>query len=72
MALHDHSTCLLVRSMITMASGLGARVTAEGVEHDAQWRMLQDMGCDYIQGYFFARPMPASDFAAWVVGQQGL
>ncbi|GLR15232.1 hypothetical protein GCM10007907_40220 [Chitinimonas prasina] len=69
--LHDHSTRLLVRSMITMASGLGAQVTAEGVEQDAQWRMLQDMGCDYIQGYFFARPMPAEDFTAWVVDQQG-
>jgi len=69
--LHDHSTRLLVRSMITMASGLGARVTAEGVEQDAQWRMLQDMGCDYIQGYFFARPMPAADFAAWVAHQLG-
>ncbi|QNM96052.1 bifunctional diguanylate cyclase/phosphodiesterase [Chitinimonas koreensis] len=63
---NDEAAQLLVRSMITMGKGLGAGVTAEGVEHEAQWRLLRDMGCDYIQGYYFGRPMAAEAFEKWV------
>ncbi|WP_179958334.1 bifunctional diguanylate cyclase/phosphodiesterase [Chitinimonas arctica] len=61
--LQNEASRLLVRSMITMGKGLGASVTAEGVEQAQQWQLLREMGCDYIQGYYFSRPLPADAFA---------
>ncbi len=49
---------LLVRSTIDLAHGLGMKVTAEGVETDVSFKLLQAMGCDMAQGYGIARPMP--------------
>jgi EAL domain-containing protein (putative c-di-GMP-specific phosphodiesterase class I) len=49
---------VLVKSIIGLAQNLGMTVIAEGVEsaHDA--RLLRELGCEYIQGYFFSRPLP--------------
>lgn len=49
----------LCKAIIRMAHELGMKVVAEGVETAAQRDLLADAGCDYGQGYFFARPMPA-------------
>ncbi|MDT8310589.1 MAG: EAL domain-containing protein [Methylophaga sp.] len=54
----------LVIATIAMSHGLGIKVVAEGVETDAQRLMLQDLGCDYAQGYFFSKPLPAEDITA--------
>lgn len=54
----------LVIATIAMSHGLGIKVVAEGVETDAQRLMLQDLGCDYAQGYFFSKPLAAEDIAA--------
>ncbi|HWV20127.1 MAG TPA: bifunctional diguanylate cyclase/phosphodiesterase [Devosia sp.] len=51
----------IVRLMIETARALGMRVTAEGVENDDQRRKLTDMGCTYLQGYLFARPLAPDD-----------
>ncbi|MEG2639867.1 MAG: EAL domain-containing protein, partial [Clostridiales bacterium] len=47
---------------ITMARALSMETVAEGVEERAQVDMLKKLGCDYIQGYYFAKPMPIGDF----------
>jgi len=57
----------IVRTVIDLAHNLGKQVCAEGVEDEATWRMLRDMGCDLAQGYWIARPMKASDLMAWLV-----
>ncbi|MEG3089713.1 putative bifunctional diguanylate cyclase/phosphodiesterase [Sphingomonas sp. PB4P5] len=58
--------CMLVRSMIGLSHGLGYRVVAEGVETQATADLLLEMGCEEAQGYFFARPLEAEDFPAWL------
>ena len=47
-----------------MASGLDMNVTAEGIETADQVRRLQDLACEFGQGYYFHRPLTAKDAAA--------
>jgi diguanylate cyclase (GGDEF)-like protein len=47
----------VVRTMIALARELKIKVVAEGVEKREQYNLLQDLGCDYIQGYLIAEPM---------------
>lgn len=62
----------LVKVIIQMAKSLNIRVVAEGVETQAQVNFLSAIGCDYMQGYFFARPMPAEPFVQFMKGQADL
>ena len=55
----------LCKAIIVMAHELGMKVIAEGIETDSQRELLLAAGCDYGQGYLFARPMPAKDFEAF-------
>ena len=48
----------IVRAIIGLAHGLGKTVVAEGVENEAQMRILLELGCRYVQGYRFGRPLP--------------
>jgi diguanylate cyclase (GGDEF)-like protein/PAS domain S-box-containing protein len=47
----------ILSSMINMAHSLGLKVTAEGIETPAQAEYLMDLGCDFLQGYLFSRPV---------------
>ncbi len=60
----DPRTSKLVRAMLSAAKSLDARIVAEGVEDEAQAIFLRAAGCDRMQGYLFARPMPADDCEA--------
>jgi hypothetical protein len=51
----------VVDAVIKLAHALSLSVVAEGVETQGQCEILLDLGCDELQGYFFARPMPAAD-----------
>ncbi len=55
----------IVLSNIELASRLGLKTVAEGVETPESWHELKSMGCDYSQGYLIARPMPFNKLAAW-------
>ncbi|CAO3442090.1 sensor domain-containing protein [Azospirillum largimobile] len=59
----------LVRAIIQIGEALGLTVVAEGVEREAQHRMLEAEGCAIGQGYRFARPMPADALARWLAGE---
>jgi EAL domain-containing protein (putative c-di-GMP-specific phosphodiesterase class I)/GGDEF domain-containing protein len=61
-----HRDPLLVRSTIDLAHALEMEVTAEGVEEPATLALLRTMGCDLIQGYFIARPMPLDQLEAFL------
>lgn len=54
----------LIASMIAMAHALGMRVVAEGIESRRQMQLLQTLGCDEGQGYFFSRPVPPEEYLA--------
>jgi diguanylate cyclase (GGDEF)-like protein len=54
----------IARAIIAMAHSLHMHVVAEGVETEAQLKLLRDQQCDQIQGYYFSRPVPAADFGA--------
>jgi EAL domain-containing protein (putative c-di-GMP-specific phosphodiesterase class I) len=51
----------IVKATIGLASELGICVIAEGVEKQEQFDLLKAWGCEEIQGYYFARPMPPDD-----------
>jgi diguanylate cyclase (GGDEF)-like protein len=51
----------LIRAIVMMAKELGMSVVAEGVETEAQRQLLLKLGCDLMQGYLFAPPMPAAE-----------
>lgn len=53
---------IIVEAIVVMAHKLGMKVIAEGVETEQQREILKAAGCDYGQGYLFARPMPAKQF----------
>jgi diguanylate cyclase (GGDEF)-like protein/PAS domain S-box-containing protein len=62
----DSKNLSLCKAIIAMAHALGMKVIAEGVETAAQRELLAAAGCDYGQGYLFARPMPAQAFDDWM------
>lgn len=56
----------ILRFIIEIARWLKLRVVAEGVETKEQFERLKKIGCDYVQGYYFAKPMPAGEFEALI------
>ncbi|NJD33917.1 MAG: EAL domain-containing protein [Betaproteobacteria bacterium] len=63
----DPSDRAIAEAVIAMAHKLGMKVVAEGVETIEQRNLLADAGCDYGQGYYFAKPMPAAQFERLIV-----
>ena len=56
----------IVHSIIGMAHEIGIKTVAEGVETEEQVSFLRQSGCDYIQGYYYSKPLPLSDFIAFM------
>jgi EAL domain-containing protein (putative c-di-GMP-specific phosphodiesterase class I) len=54
----------IVRTIVSLAKGLGLDVVAEGVESESQLFHLRNLGCHFAQGYFFARPLTADEAGA--------
>ena len=53
----------ILRFIVGLARWMNLSVVAEGVETREQLERLREIGCDYVQGYFFAKPMPSGEFA---------
>ncbi|MFZ5793338.1 MAG: putative bifunctional diguanylate cyclase/phosphodiesterase [Sphingomonas sp.] len=54
----------IIRAVVVLAQSLGMTTTAEGVETADQHRMVQDLGCTKVQGYYFSRPLPVAEARA--------
>ena len=61
----DANSAVIASAVIGLGHSLRLQVLAEGVETDLQWRFLREHGCDLLQGYRFARPMPPEAFERW-------
>jgi len=57
---------IFFQAIVSMAHALGMSVVAEGVETAEQLKMLQEMQCNEVQGYYISRPLPASQMAAFL------
>jgi diguanylate cyclase (GGDEF)-like protein len=57
---------VIVRSTIDLAHNLGLKAVAEGVENQAAWDKLRELGCDSAQGYFMSKPLSAEKFMEWI------
>ncbi len=53
---------LLLKGIISIAKDLGLTITAEGVETNAQFELIESLGCDLVQGFIFDRPLSESEF----------
>lgn len=62
----DESDQKIVRSTIEMAHSLGLRVIAEGVESISTLQLLEQCGCDMVQGYCLSRPLRGDELARWL------
>ena len=63
---HDENDAVIVRSIIDLAHNLGMTVVAEGVENRDVHDILEILGCDQLQGYYYAKPMPAEALTDWM------
>jgi len=64
-ALKNKDSRVIVETTNDFGMKLGMKVVAEGVEDQETWDLITQIGCDQIQGFFMARPMPGSDILDW-------
>ena len=65
-AFHETGNTGILKIMLDISRYLSVPMIAEGVETEEQMLTLQGLGCDIVQGYYFARPLPAKDFEAYL------
>ena len=65
-AAHDRSSRAILESSIDLARKLDLSVVAEGVETQEDWDLVSELGCDLVQGYFIAKPMPINELLTWL------
>jgi len=65
----DEDDAAIAEAIMAMAKKLRFTVVAEGVETLEQSQFLQNKGCALLQGYYFARPMPAGELVGWMAGR---
>ena len=62
----DESNIEIIRAIVQLGKALKMSITAEGIEASAQLKQLQQLGCEYAQGYYFAKPMSAENAFAYL------
>lgn len=65
-AIKDEKARVILKRTISMIKELGMQVIAEGVETKNQVDMVKNLGCDYIQGYFYSYPLTGKDFCIFM------
>jgi diguanylate cyclase (GGDEF)-like protein len=68
---NEQDTLYVINAIVAAARALGLRIIAEGVETEAQLRMVRQAGCDLIQGFYFGRPLPRHQAEALLFDSRG-
>ncbi|MCT1538592.1 MULTISPECIES: putative bifunctional diguanylate cyclase/phosphodiesterase [Lysinibacillus] len=63
----EKSGIAMISAMISLAHALNLQVVAEGVEEEAELNVLREHGCEYVQGYYFSKPLSVEDFTNLIV-----
>lgn len=69
-AFGERKNTKMLEVVIDLAEYLKVPIIAEGVETEEQVTMLKEMGCKYVQGYYFSRPVPAKDFEQFIIDRR--
>ncbi|GJL76722.1 bifunctional diguanylate cyclase/phosphodiesterase [Nitrosomonas sp.] len=64
--LDDEKSLAIIRSIISLSKNLDFTVTAEGIELLEQANVLKNLGCDYLQGYYFSKPIRSKEITAFL------
>lgn len=67
-AFTDRDSFVTIKNLISMFHDVRRKLVAEGVENEEQMSTLRELGCDYIQGYFYSRPVPKENFIEYTRG----
>lgn len=61
-AFHDHDNFVTLKNLISMFHDVRRKMVAEGVESEEQMKSLCELGCDYLQGYYYSKPISEEEF----------
>lgn len=64
---NNKADATIIASIIAMAHAMGLKVVAEGVESQQQYLLLRGLECDYVQGYYLSKPLPAPKLSQWLM-----
>ncbi|MGO4370833.1 EAL domain-containing protein, partial [Paenibacillus sp. MCAF20] len=56
----------IVKAIISISNSLNLRIVAEGVEQAEQYKLLQELGCHYMQGFYISQPLPAEQIESFL------
>lgn len=65
-AFTDRDSFVTIKNLISMFHDVRRKLVAEGVENEEQMSTLRELGCDYIQGYYYSRPVPKEEFIRYI------
>ncbi len=65
--MQGESDAKIVHLIANLSHNLGLTVVAEGVEDEATWNKIADLGCDVVQGYYICKPLPPKELSAWML-----
>lgn len=66
-AMDNEKALTILQHTVAMIKNLGLRIVAEGVETLEQVQMLHDMGCDFLQGFYFSKPVPEEEYVDFMM-----
>ncbi|MBR1714755.1 MAG: EAL domain-containing protein [Treponema sp.] len=62
----DKDSSQFIKNIVSLVHTLGMKITVEGVEYRWQFDKLKEFGCDYIQGYFFSKPLSGGEIETFI------
>lgn len=71
-AMENEEALVVLRHTVEMLRSLNKKIVVEGVETDKMAKLLIDMGCDYLQGYYYSKPIPAKNYIEFLKNNQNV